>query len=47
MPREEWGKLIFIVIFYCFENLRKGEELGRNMRETRRKTSKEGGKIEL
>jgi hypothetical protein len=44
-PRDKWGKLFFIVIFYCFENLRRGKELGRNKRETRRKTCKGSGKI--
>jgi hypothetical protein len=41
-PREEWGKLCFIVILCChFESLkRRGDEFGGSKRKTRRKTSR-------
>jgi hypothetical protein len=43
--REKWEKLFIIVVFCCFESLRrKGKELGKSKRETRGKTSKVNGK---
>jgi len=43
--REKWEKLFIIVVFCCFESLRrKGEELGRSKKETRGKTSRASGK---
>jgi len=47
-PKEKWEKNFIIVIFCCFERLRrKGKELGRSKRETRGKTFKVSGKIKL
>jgi hypothetical protein len=47
-PREKWEKLFIIVVFCCFESLRrKGNELGRSKRETKGKTLRVSGKIKL
>jgi len=43
--RENWEKLFIIVVFCCFESLRrKGKELRRSKREIRGKTSEVSGK---